>query len=85
MKKFTIIITTTIVILIIILMGDRSQNGDLVNPLNKILPSQSTPFPTPVSTPVPPQAPKTFQFDSSTDLEAELEKVNPQVLESDFD
>lgn len=29
--------------------------------------------------------PKTFQFDSATDLKMELNKVNPQVLDSDFE
>jgi len=42
---------------------------------------QPTPTPVPATTP---NAPKTFQFDSSTDLKAELEKVNPQILDSDF-
>lgn len=28
---------------------------------------------------------KTFRFDSSADLKAELEKVNPQILDSDFE
>lgn len=32
-----------------------------------------------------PVAPKTFQFDKNTDLKLELEKINPQVLDSDFD
>lgn len=41
--------------------------------------------PTPSVTPKPPQAPETFQFDSSTDLKAELEKIQPEVLESDFE
>lgn len=41
-----------------------------------------TPNPTPIPTP---DAPKTFKFDSSTDLKAELDKVNPQVLDSDFE
>lgn len=27
---------------------------------------------------------KTFKFDSTTDLKAELEKVNPEVLDKDF-
>ena len=31
-----------------------------------------------------PVAPKTFQFDSSTDLKQELEKINPVLLDSDF-
>ena len=39
----------------------------------------------PIPTPLPPQAPKTFKFDSQTDLKAELEKVNPQILDSDFE
>lgn len=67
------------ILLIIIIIGmfwfilNSSKTKDLVNPTA-----------VPTSTPALPQAPKTFQFDSSTDLEAELEKVNPQVLDSDF-
>ena len=38
-----------------------------------------------ISTPAPPQAPKTFNFNSQTDLKAELEKINPQILDSDFE
>lgn len=46
----------------------------------------ANPSPVPTDTPAPtPNAPKTFKFDSSTDLKAELEKVNPQVLDSDFE
>jgi hypothetical protein len=44
--------------------------------------TQATPAPTPLPTP---NAPKTFTFNSSTDLASELEKVNPQVLDSDFE
>lgn len=41
--------------------------------------------PTPTSEPsTVSNAPKTYSFDSSTDLKAELEKVNPQILDSDF-
>lgn len=29
--------------------------------------------------------PKEFKFDSSTDLETELDSVNPQVFDGDFD
>lgn len=32
-----------------------------------------------------PVAPKTFKFNSSTDLKKELESINPQVLDSDFE
>ena len=35
--------------------------------------------------PDPPKSQKSFQFDSSTDLGKELDSINPQVLESDFD
>lgn len=42
----------------------------------------TTPAPTPVPTP---NAPKTFKFDGSTDLKMELDKVNPEVLDSDFE
>ncbi len=30
-------------------------------------------------------APKTFKYDRSTDLRAELESINPQILDSDFE
>ena len=32
-----------------------------------------------------PEAPKTFKFDRTTDLKVELEKINPKVLDSDFE
>lgn len=50
--------------------------------IQQITHGKPTQTPTPVSTP---NAPKTFQFDSSADLKMELEKVNPQVLDSDFE
>lgn len=49
-----------------------NKNGNLVEP---------TPTPKPA---VVSNAPKTFNFDSSTDLKLELDKVNPQILDSDF-
>ena len=57
--------------------------GGLVGPtfIQQIISQQPSPTPAPSPTP---NAPKTFQFDSSTDLKMELEKVNPQVLDSDF-
>ena len=56
------------------LSGNKSEN--LVNPQ----------IPAPSETPSPtPDVPKTFKFDSLTDLKAELEKVDPQVLDSDFE
>lgn len=62
-------ITSTIVLLIITSIGSKREQ--FVSPLGKILSvTQSTP--------------KTFKFDSSTDLKQELEIINPQVLDSDF-
>lgn len=40
--------------------------------------------PTSVPTSQLPQAPKTFKFDRSTDLKSELDKINPQILDADF-
>lgn len=78
-KKITIFTLIIIVVLVLGFLVFRLtpgwwQTNTLVNP--------GTPSSTPVSTP---NAPKTFHFDSFTDLKAELEKVNPQVLDSDFE
>ncbi len=40
---------------------------------------------TPEPTVAPPNAPKVFQYDSATDLDAELEEINPQINDSDFE
>lgn len=32
----------------------------------------------------PPKVPRTFKFDENTDLNLELEKVNPEVSDEDF-
>jgi len=39
----------------------------------------------PTTTEVIIDAPKTFKFDRSTDLEMELDSINPQILDSDFE
>ena len=56
-------------------------NSTLVSPLAKIF----KPKVVIVSSPTPSPKPKTFKFDSSTDLKAELETINPEVLDSDFE
>ncbi len=38
-----------------------------------------------LATPIPSATPKTFKFDSSTDLKEELEKINPEILDVDFE
>ena len=63
-------------------MTPQGWKASLISPMgyqNQKPNAASTP------TPIPPNAPKTFSFDSSTDLKMELEKVNPQILDSDFE
>ena len=74
-KKILIIAAIIIVgILWLKLAGNKSEN--LVNPQ----------IPAPSETPsLTPDVPKTFKFDSTTDLKQELESINPQVLDSDFE
>lgn len=80
MKRKYIFATAVAILSLIIFwsIGKNTINGNLVGPGLM----QSSAAPTPVPTP---NAPKTFNFDSSTDLQGELEKVNPQVLDSDFE
>lgn len=70
-KIFMIFIIFIIFIMLILRYGG--------NKTDKIASPGFSPSPTPVSTP------KTFQFDSTTDLQKELEKVDPKVLDSDFE
>lgn len=72
MKKSILILIVLGIIVIIF----TNKDGRLIAPATQSL---STPMPT-----ATPAAPIIFQFDKSTDLELELEKVNPQVLDSDF-
>ncbi len=58
----------------------RGWEAKLINPVGQFRP-------TPMASMVPgstPQAPPTFKFDSSTNLQNELDSINPQVLDSDF-
>ncbi len=74
-KKIIIIIIIFITFIIIIISKQEKAVNDLVNP--KLQNVESTPTPSPT--------PKTFQFNSATDLEKELESIAPKVLDSDFD
>ncbi len=84
MKKILIFIIVTLISLIglkIFVLTPLGWTGNLINPMGQKSQSfdiRSTPATTP-------NAPKSFQFDSSTDLKMELDKVNPQVLDSDFE
>ncbi|OGE32908.1 hypothetical protein A3C59_01750 [Candidatus Daviesbacteria bacterium RIFCSPHIGHO2_02_FULL_36_13] len=77
-----------IFLIIIIIVGIwffslRNNSGDLTS--SGLLRPSTKSTPAPEATSGVPVAPKTFQYDSSTDLEAELDKVNPEVLDSDFE
>lgn len=78
-KKFLTVGMLTILATAVGFFVTNKQDSRLVNP-NLVKPTLA-----PTTTPAPPVAPTTFQFDGSTDLEAELEKVNPEVLDSDFE
>ena len=85
MKKIALLLATIIFISLLVLKifewPPLGWKGNLINPMGRKDMFFNT-KPTPVASP---NAPKTFNFDSSTDLKQELEKVNPQVLDSDFE
>lgn len=74
MSKKTMIL---IIIIIIVIAGFGVMSRDLQNDLQ-------TPESVPDGSVIPPQAPKTFKFDSSTDLKKELESINPEIQDDDF-
>lgn len=78
MNKKILISITIIILIIFITIIFRSQEKSVKNLVN---PGVATIESTPTLSPTP----KTFKFDSSTDLEKELESINPQVLDSDFE
>lgn len=82
MKKIFlfVIIFISLIGLKILILTPLGWTGNLINPMGQKSQSLDT-----ISTPVPtPNTPKTFRFDSSTDLKKELDSINPQILDSDF-
>lgn len=87
MKSKLIIVIRVIIFIIIIFLADRligfgplKEQAKLVSPdIFRKLTTQTTP------TPIPTPTIKQFKFDASTNLEVELETVNPEVKENDFD
>lgn len=84
MKK-TILLLGVLIIIIVGMFWMGSKNGPNVLVGSGFTQIFNKSTPTPSSTPAPPNAPKTYSFDSQTDLKSELEKVNPEVLDSDFE
>ena len=81
MRKLGLALLVIIIIVGILVLKSKSAASDLVG---SNLTSISQPLPSAEPTPLPSSAPKTYEFDSTTDLEKELETINPQVLDSDF-
>jgi len=84
MNKYKFVTAVIILSLIVFWLTSKNagneKSGLLLNPMGKITESAS-----PSPTLIPNSTPETFRFNKSTDLKAELEKVNPQVLDSDFE
>lgn len=81
MKTRWWIILVVIILAIVIFFAQKKETNNLITPSVSSHPNKITeqlPSPTP-------NIPKTYQLDSSTDLKMELESINPQVLESDFE
>lgn len=81
MKKTIMIVVLVILAVAVLFFINNKNGGKLVSPVS-LQAVKSSPTPMPLATP---NAPKTFQFDASTDLKQELQKINPQVLDSDFE
>lgn len=72
MNKFWLVVAV-LVVLIFVFLGSK-KNTNLVKPAETVAP-----------TTIPTSIPKQYKFDGSTDLKKELESINPQVLEADFE
>lgn len=89
MKNKLITITLLLILIVIfVFLGNlflnntRSQkliSSDGKNILQKVTGQKIAPTPTPTPTPIE------FHFDKSTNLQKELDTINPDVLNSDFD
>lgn len=79
-KIFTIILIIALIAVVYFVMPKNNQGG-LASPVGKLGGQQSSPEPqVPNYNP-----PKEIEYDSNTDLGQELDKVDPKVLNSDFD
>ena len=78
--KITFFILVVIIIIVGLFILLPREDGKLVAP--GFISSNKK---TEVVMPSPSPTVKTFEFDSTTDLNLELEKVDPEVLDSDFE
>lgn len=84
-NKFLTIFLVLILIGIFIFLGNiffGKTSDNLTSPVeNNLLQKAGLQKITPTPTPTPIQ----YNFDKSTDLQKELDTINPEVLDSDFD
>lgn len=84
-KKIILIVVTIFISLLLLkisLFPPQGWKVNLVNPMGQLDNLVSTPAPVVIPSATP--TPKTYKFDSTTDLKKELDSINPQVLDSDF-
>lgn len=74
----TAVVISLVVISLLIIKTTKKDSSLVGSSLGVTIPSTPTP-----SISVSP-TPKEFKYDSSTDLKKELDSINPEVLESDF-
>jgi hypothetical protein len=77
-------VVLSVLVFVVFKLQSQELQNKLVGPGFSLNGSSKTPSPSPevISSP---NAPKSYQFDRSTDLKEELNKVNPQLLDSDFE
>lgn len=79
-KIFTIILIV-VLIAVVYFLYPFGKGGSAVNSIGNMM--GQNPSPTPEVSNYNP--PKEVKYDSNTDLEKELDKIDPKVLNSDFD
>lgn len=78
----SIILIISLILVVKFILKPRGWKAKLTTPMGSSF-NQTTPVPS--STLLPVSTPQTFKFDGSTDLKKELDSINPQVLDSDFE
>lgn len=83
-NKTLLIIVLTVLAIIVVFFVISKRDTSLISPIPKQVgvsagDRQSSPAPA-----QSPNTPKVIKYDSSTDLQKELESINPEILDSDF-
>ena len=82
--KIVIFIAIAVILTVVVfILTPREWQANLVSPIANTLKITQKSKAEPSASPNI-NAPEEFKFDATADLKGELEKVNPQVLDSDF-